>query len=494
MSLSRLSIAVMAAHLVTGVAIADHQPVLDPDLDWPAFYDPAAIRNLHIKIKRPDWDTIRADDTYEVEVPALFWTEQEEEENAFLVSVRRKSATPLLPPGGVGPVKVSFKIDINEYELEDPRAHGSWHKLKKLSLENGDDVNVVAEATAWYLHRLAARSTANSFPNGAIPGVANPDALPVIYPGGHLPGLANWATLTAHVVCSDDGSGGCLPQGAYEFDGDETEEPQGVYVNVEQPDKQFLKNRGLWESNTTWLFKQDYPTSTLLPEVKEAPDSCDPTVGDCLSPGRAALWCAPFVPVSNTGRKKSQLTVCNKDTIEQWVNMPILLATGAINAFSANPDELLNHEKNFFYVDYQSPDEINDPGKNGRRLHLPWDLDTVFSNGTVGIYGDLSKRRRVTELRQTGFQSILLKDYDAGDLAWCTKYNGFLSAMSWSDEFAAAASAYLEQMKATLVPLLIADPNSKMGGDPEGQIDSLKSWLAARGAVVTGQITADCGL
>lgn len=487
MRLFRLSIAAMAAYLWTGIAVAGYP--LNPALDWPAFYDPKEIRNLHIKIKRPDWNMIRADDTYEVEVPALFWTEQEGEGNAVLVSIRRKSATPLLPPGGVGPVKVSFKIDINEFEGTDVRAHGKWHELKKLSLENGDDTNVVAEATAWYLHRLAAKSTVNAFPEGKIPGVANPGAISDIYPVGHLPGLANWATLTAHVVCPDDGAGGCAPQDVYQFDGVETVEPQGVYVNVEQPDKQFLKNRGLWLSDSTWLFKQDRPTSTTLPEVKEAPeDSCDPTTGDCVSPGRHHLWCAPFIPVSDTGRKKSQLAVCDSNTIDHWVNMQILLATGAINAFSANPDELLNHEKNFFYVDY------NDLGTHGGRLHFPWDLDTVFANGTSGIYGDLRKRRGVTELQQTAYQSILLKDDNVAELAWCQEYNGYLSSMSTSGGFAHAASAYLEEMKAKLVPLLNADPNSKMGGNPGGYIDSLKSWLVARGDVVTDQIRDNCGL
>jgi len=102
-----------------GTAKAE-QPGLDTGLDWPNFYDPEAIRDLNVKIKQQDWDLIRADDTYDIEVPALFWLGAEGEENAVLVSIRRKSATPI-------GTKVSFKIDINEYEDEDPAptAHGT---------------------------------------------------------------------------------------------------------------------------------------------------------------------------------------------------------------------------------------------------------------------------------------------------------------------------------------------------------------------------------
>ena len=465
-----------------GIAKADHptlDPGLDQSLDWPDFYDPEAIRDLNVKIKQQDWDEIRADDTYEIEVPALFWLGAEGEQNAVLVSIRRKSATPI-------GTKVSFKIDINEYEGDDPRAHGTWHGLKKLSLENGDDRDVVAEAMAWYLHRLAASSSSEAFPGGSIPGVDG--AVPAIYPVGHLPGLANWATLTAHVVCvplDPDVPGSCVDQDPFAFDGTPTVEPQGVYVNVEQPDKQFLKNRGIWVSGETWLYKQDAPT--LPPEVKEAPElidcSTDPD-GYCISPAQDELQCAPFLPQLDKGRE-GKLTSCGPDQVDTWVDMPILLATGAVNAFSSNPDELLNHEKNFLFVDY------SDQTLDGKRLHFPWDLDAAFSNGTNqgNVYGEVRKRRGTEELQQTLYQSLLLEDYGDG-LEWCATYNGYLTAMT-GDDFVEAATSYLDLMEEELTPLVEADPNSKIG-DAEAHFRALRTWLTDRAANVGDQISGTC--
>ncbi len=160
-----------------------------------------------------DWATIVADTTFDIEVPALFWAEYEA---PILVSVRRKSATLL------GWDKISLKIDINEYHDRDGFGNcetdggfadavcvSKWHGVKKLSLENGDDVNVVAEGLAWYLHRVAADSGLD-----------------------YTTGLASWVTLTVN--------------------GDS----KGVYVNLEQRDKQSLKNHGLWEGGgDTWLYK-----------------------------------------------------------------------------------------------------------------------------------------------------------------------------------------------------------------------------------------------
>lgn len=462
-----------------GTAKAE-EPGLDTGLDWPNFYDPEAIRDLNVKIKQQDWDLIRADDTYDIEVPALFWLGAEGEENAVLVSIRRKSATPI-------GTKVSFKIDINEYEDEDPRARGTWHGLKKLSLENGDDRDVVAEAMAWYLHRLASNSSADAFPSGSIPCNSESCAdVPAIYPDGHLPGLANWATLTTHVVCVlDSDPGTCKDQHRFAFDGTVSVEPQGVYVNVEQPDKQFLKNRGIWVSDETWLYKQDDPT--LMPEVKEAPEligcSTDPD-GYCISPASEELQCAPFLPQPDKGRK-GKLKPCEHGVVDTWVNMPILLATGAVNAFSSNPDELLNHEKNFLFVDYA-------PNVDGERLYFPWDLDSAFSNGRNqgNVYGEVRKRRGTEELRQTLYQSLLLQDYDEPAAKWCTTYNDSLTAMTNAD-FVNAAISYLNLMEEKLTPLVEDDMNSKIG-DAEAHFSAVRTWLTDRADNVQSQISANC--
>ncbi|MDH3979538.1 MAG: CotH kinase family protein, partial [Gammaproteobacteria bacterium] len=162
--------------------------------DWPEIYNPLQMITLNLDMDNGDWSKVRGDKTFSIEVPALFWADGDvDEPDPVLVSVRRKSADPL---GN----KVSLKIDINEYADTDPRAVSKWNGVKKLSLENGDDVDVVAEGFAWYLNRVAAAASSS----------------------GYNPGLAAWVKLYVN--------------GEY----------LGVYINVEQPDKQFLKNRGLY--------------------------------------------------------------------------------------------------------------------------------------------------------------------------------------------------------------------------------------------------------
>ena len=75
---------------------------------------------------------------------------------------------------------------------------------------------------------------------------------------GYNPGLAAWVKLVVN--------------GEY----------IGVYVNVEQPDKTFLKNRGLYTTNETWLYKASNVGANYELKVGN-PDS--PTTTDlCYSP------------------------------------------------------------------------------------------------------------------------------------------------------------------------------------------------------------------
>lgn len=46
--------------------------------DWPELYDPFSLHTLHVQTIAPsDFDVIRADTTYDIEVPAYFWVENE---------------------------------------------------------------------------------------------------------------------------------------------------------------------------------------------------------------------------------------------------------------------------------------------------------------------------------------------------------------------------------------------------------------------------------
>jgi len=121
---------------------------------WPEIYDPGLLPTLYLEMTQSDWDTIRTDGSFSIERPATFWMEGEEDKK-ITVAVRRKSCDAL--PDETNPYKVSFKVDINEYfgNPAFPNAVEYWHGVKKLSLENGDDVDVLAEGIACNIHRMA---------------------------------------------------------------------------------------------------------------------------------------------------------------------------------------------------------------------------------------------------------------------------------------------------------------------------------------------------
>ncbi len=295
--------------------------------DWPDLYDPFSLYSLHVEtVNASDFEIIRADTTYDIEVPAWFWAENEE---PILVSIRRKSASAL--PNELDPnKKVSYKIDINEYH-DDPDdvdicvdvpgitegCVSKWKGIKKLSLENGDDQDVAQEGDARYLHRLARESGLN-----------------------YETGLASWVKLYIN--------------GQY----------QGVYVNVEQPDKQLLKNRGMWEPiGDTWLTKM---SDQYEPEPKEGPED----ESGIPSPTSEALCFAPFVDHGKCATPSDF-----KDQLNQRINMEGMLTFGAVTALHYSPDDLFAKGKNFYYVD--QADGLN-PG--WKRQYLQWDLDSAFGS------------------------------------------------------------------------------------------------------------------
>ncbi len=113
---------------MTGKVRVDH-------LDWPAVFDPLQLLTLNLTIDPTDWDTIRSDLTFLIEVPALFWQDGDQ---PISVLVRRKSSDAL--PSEADPQKVALKIDINDLVPGQ-----KWHQLTKVSLESGDQVGLIDE-------------------------------------------------------------------------------------------------------------------------------------------------------------------------------------------------------------------------------------------------------------------------------------------------------------------------------------------------------------
>jgi hypothetical protein len=391
-------------------ALALFLPLPATAQSWPEVFDPLVVRDFQLEMDPADWDLIRFDLTNEIEVPALFSADGEA---AILVSVRRKSSRAL--PSESNPVKVGLKIDINEY------VDGQlWHGLNKLSLENGGDVPVLYEGMAWQLHQLASQA-----------GFYGPELNAA---------LANWVKVSVN--------GDAL----------------GVYTSVEQRDSQFLRNRGVRVKDQTWLYEVDDINGWALED------------GDPHSPAFTELCYAPFAaPVK--GKKGTAACVTPPDsalaaTLDQLIELDAMLAQGAVDAFSANPDALFTHGKNFHFADFSH---------NGlKRRYYPWDMDAVFRAINTGIYGDAGKR----SVTQTPYEKILLNHPELR-----VRYNEILGALMAGPLSEASVAALLDAIEPVLVPALLEDPFQV--NDPVASFDQLRNWLPARIANVEGQISAN---
>jgi hypothetical protein len=254
--------------------------------DWPDIFDPSQLLTLNLSMSTADWITIQNDLTFDIEVPAMFWADGEDQ---ILVSVRRKSCDALA--GSPDFLKVSLKIDINEFVTGQ-----TWHDLVKLSLENGDDQDVVSEGLAWHLHRLA------SGPEG--------------YGYTHPAAYASWVKLYIN--------------GYY----------TGVYVSAEQRDKRFLTNRGLYTIGQSWLYK-----------ISDA-DQTELEIGIGNSPTYDSLCYQPFQPEGSACPTPSPETLAVD--LPQLVNMQGFLTMAAVNTFNENPDALFTNGKNCYFADFLS--------------------------------------------------------------------------------------------------------------------------------------------
>ena len=394
--------------------------------DWPKLYDPLQMLTLNLDMDPGDWSKVKSDATFTIEVPAMFWADGDTDEpEPILVSVRRKSADALGD-------KVSLKIDINEYVDQ------KWNGIKKLSLENGDDVDVVAEGYAWYLNRVAAESSTS----------------------GYNPGLAAWVKLYIN--------------GEY----------LGVYINVEQPDKTFLKNRGLYTADETWLYKAGDVGANY--ELK---------VGDPDSPATTALCYAPFGAEGstdgggsgkgngngkgkggNSGGGSTGCTAPDSDSamateLNKLIDMEAMLTLGAVSAFHMGPDDLFSKGKNFYFIDFLG---------DNKRLYTQWDLDTVFTsdNPDGSIYGSAKKGKKrsgSTELSQTAYQEVILNN-----AVFRAQYDRIMADLLNGPLQEDAQIAFLYELERLLTPALEADPNRNMPHGVPWRFDALRQWVSGR--------------
>lgn len=424
-----------AAALVAVLLVA--APAHATTSTWEDVYDPGRLLGLNVQISATDYQTIRQDETFDVYVPAVFWVDGEAER--YDVKIRRKSAT------AIGD-KISYRMKILG-QVGDPSVT-TWHGLKTLSLENGDDQDVVKEGLAWYLHRTAATAD-------------------------YQPGLAAWVELTLHIETSATDASGQVTVAV-------DERPQGVYLNVEMVDKQFLRNRNRWSSDESWLYKQD---DIGLPELKDWPFDDDVAAYD--SPAYTELDYSPFRAVVKARKRILNPTPSDRELeaeLDRLINMETLLRLGAVNAYTANPDELFNYGKNFYWADF-------DGTADDRRLYFPWDLDAAITDTSTSIYATVREGRRKTTISQHPFQAVILNHP-----TYRADYNSIMAELLDGPMSVEAVHAFLDDAESLLTPSLVADPNSKVGGTPAEVAEyfaSLRGWITERDANVRAQLEAD---
>jgi hypothetical protein len=116
--------------------------------------NPFQVLDFYFVMNPTDWNTILHDTTFTQERQAFFHCG---DELPLTVSVRRKPTVAL--PNETNPVKVSLKVDINEFV-----AGQEWNSHRKFSLENGGGGNaeLLREGIAWMLMARAGMITSGA--------------------------------------------------------------------------------------------------------------------------------------------------------------------------------------------------------------------------------------------------------------------------------------------------------------------------------------------
>ena len=393
---------------------------------WVDVFNPLQVLTLHLQMDPSDWDTIRHDTSNEIEVPALFWAEGEETQ--LLVSARRKSSR--AAPSEANPIKVALKVDINEFVDGQ-----TWRSLTKLSLENGNDTDPISEGFAWNLHEMA---TGTGF-----------------YPPGYHPGLAAWVRLVVNG------------------------ELIGLYINVEERDSQFLRNRGLPRGTASgvrrsWLYEiDDLGAGSFALEDGDLPHG--PTWNElCYAPFATGTKQNPACPTPNDAFLATRLP--------ELIDMPIMLTQGAVDAFSSNRDALFTHGKNFRHIDFNTtlfPER--------KRLYLMWDLDGAITDVAANIYGTSGGRKFV----QTPYQQIILNHP-----VFRAQYNATLTGLldpATGPLSQSALHTFLSNVEAAVSPALVEDPYAGFGSQEAaaGLFAGLREWVTQRISNVQAQVQAN---
>jgi hypothetical protein len=360
---------------------------LDSATGCAGVFNPDQLLDYHLTMSAGDWSALKADSTNSVYFPARLQC-GDDPPLGFDVGVRRKRS------GGID--KPGLKIDFNERV-----SGGNYFSLRKLSLENGvssgSDTAAPGDAVAEYLAwRLMVRA-------GTISSRA---AFARVFVNGEL---------------------------------------IGVYVNVEQVDKRFLRSRG--KDDEGWLFKlsgsagDGYKTNETTPNPYDA---------------RLCLWDRNPCAAPPAAELEAYLT--------QHLDIDQMLRFGGVNALVANSDAPLAKPNNFYFYD--------DPA-GAPRLYLPWDLDTTMK-GTPSLFAPSAS---------TLYTSVLFTH-------WKDDYDALFTDLLATSLTEAAILGELDRAVAVAGAALDADPT--FIGDPAADVaESMKTWWRARHAQVTAELEAN---
>jgi hypothetical protein len=242
---------------------------------------------------------------------------------------------------------------------------------------------------------------------------------------------------------------------------------RGVYVNAEQINKQFMRNRGLYVKNQTWLYKQEGQSDFLLRVGDELNPASPAALALCYEPFACTRYSGPLCPTPDESNLPADMN--------ERVNIQGLLAMEATDALNANTDGLFNHYKNNFFLDF-------DDGSGQKRMYLPWDVDSVMGQVDTDIYEN--------DRGATTWQQIIL-----GNPTLRSHYNRIIRDLLNGPLSEANIHAFLDMIEPVLTDALIADPYNQLStpglAGVQERFSSLRGWISDRIANVLAQVDAD---
>ena len=207
----------------------------------------------------------------------------------------------------------------------------------------------------------------------------------------------------------------------------------GTLVVIEAVDKTMMKSR--FDDNDGWLYKKSGGLGDGL-KTHESDGLADANpYDDYLCFFDSGNGC----PVP--GDIATELP--NHLRIDQF------LRVGAVNALIANSDSPIFKDNNYYYYDW--------PGK---RVYLPWDLDTVMKDTSYALVQDVS------------FASVLFTH-------WQGDYEQILAELMAGPLAFAAVQAELDRVRASA-----GEAIGLAGGDAGAIADTIEAWWSDRFAAV----------